>query len=523
MLNPSVRLRIGFWSGLLLWGLLLLLVAVAPAIAVDGSGYFAALETIRSADLQNHVNALADDAMEGRFAGSKGGRAAAEYLAAHLDQAGLTPAGVDGGFFQPFRLGCRNVLGIIEGSDDALKHEFILIGAHYDHVGYGNRRNSLGPIGHVHNGADDNASGVSGVLETLDALLALPRPPKRSVLVALWDGEEEGLWGSKHFVANPTVPLDKIALVVNVDMIGRLRDQQLMVYGTRTAAGLRRFVAEVNRDASLELDFDWELKPNSDHFPFCERRIPVLLFHTGLHEDMHRPSDDAHRINAEGMQQVARLIFSAVHEAAEREQLFAFRTAAREESPRDRKQLEKPLPPPLPRLGIRWQSESDPSGLVVAAVEPGTSADRSGLQAGDRLLRIDERPATDGTQLRHRVMAAQSRVSVVVERSGATDPVTLDVALDGKPARVGISWREDAAEPGTLLITRVVPGSPASLAGLQPGDRIYAIASQPIAGTEDFIRLSNSLPGPLELTVERRGRLRTIPLDVPEAFSLPGI
>ena len=99
----------------------------------------------------------------------------------------------------------------------------------------------------------------------------------------------------------------------------------------------------------------------------------------------------------------------------------------------------------------------------------------------------------------------------------------MQVELDGKPTRVGISSREDAAEPGTILVTRVVPGSPAAIAGLQPGDRIYTIANQPFRGTEDFIELANSLPGPLELTLERRGRLQTVRLDVPEPFQPPGI
>ena len=252
--------------------------------------------------------------------------------------------------------------------------------------------------------------------------MALPQSPKRSILVALWDGEEQGLWGSKHFVANPTVPLDKIVLVVNVDMIGQLRNQQLNVYGTRSGAGLRRFVAEVNRESPLELDFDWELKPNSDHFPFCEQQIPVLLFHTGLHDDIHRPSDDADAVNAEGMQQVTRLVFSTVYDAAERDKPFTFRAAAREESPVDRKQLEQPLPAALPRLGIRWQDESDPSGLLIAAVEPGSSAEKSGLQVGDRLLQFGGQSATDGMKLRHRVMAAHSPVPVVVQRPDTADP-----------------------------------------------------------------------------------------------------
>ncbi len=179
---------------------------------------------------------------------------------------------------------------MLEGSDPDLKRDCILVGAHYDHVGYGTRRNSRGPWGYIHNGADDNASGVSGVLELAQAVTLLDSPPKRSILFALWDGEEKGLLGSKHWAAHPTVPLQDVVMAFNVDMIGRLRGNSVHVFGTRTARGLRRWASEANQLTDLLIDFSWELKANSDQFSFVERRIPTLMLHTGLHDEWHRPS-----------------------------------------------------------------------------------------------------------------------------------------------------------------------------------------------------------------------------------------
>src|SRR5207247_2064991 len=125
-------------------------------------------------ELLDHVSFLADDVLEGRETGSRGGRAAGGYLAEQLRKTGLTPMGDSGSYFQAFGSGSRNLLGLVEGSDPDLKHDVIVIGAHYDHVGYGNRRNSYGPFGYIHNGADDNASGVSALLELADAFIRLP-------------------------------------------------------------------------------------------------------------------------------------------------------------------------------------------------------------------------------------------------------------------------------------------------------------------------------------------------------------
>lgn len=487
-----------------------------------GAVHSAELATLRRAaasitadELQGYVDVLADDTFEGRESGTRGGRAAGMYLLRQLEKRGLLGGGDDAGFFQAFGNGYRNVLGFLEGSDPDLKQQVIVVSAHYDHVGYGTRRNSYGPFGYVHNGADDNASGIAGVLEVVDACLAMPTPPKRSILFAFWDGEEQGLLGSKHWVEHPTVKLANVAFMINVDMIGRMQNQKIEVYGSRTAPGLRRLVSELNFDSNLVLNFNWELKANSDHHSFISHDVPALMFHTGLHDDYHRPSDDAHKLNATGMEMASRLLFGVAFEVADRSDLEGFREEARRETPETKQQLELPLSAPPPRLGVRWYSDDEEPGLLLAYVEDGTAAQRAGLLVNDRLLEFGGKKIASEDEFRRDVLISDPEVKLVVARPGEEELLTLPVTLDGKPTRLGIAWRIDAAELGTVIVTRVVSGSPGRLAGLQVGDRIYAVANEPFTVGVDLYEKFTTLPSPIELTIERDGRLRSVSLDVP--------
>ena len=169
----------------------LLLVSWGPAgstRAADADARIAALRSITTEDVKEYVGALADDTFEGRESGSRGNRAAGIYVVDHLKKFGVRGGGAKDSFYQTWD-NYHNILGLIEGRDPTLKDEVIVISAHFDHVGYGNSRNSLGPVGHIHNGADDNASGVAGMLEVADAVCRLAEKPKRSILFAFWDGE----------------------------------------------------------------------------------------------------------------------------------------------------------------------------------------------------------------------------------------------------------------------------------------------------------------------------------------------
>lgn len=494
--------------------LLVAMFTAASAPAVERAAFLNALNSITSSELSDHVNVLADDSFEGREAGQRGGRAAAGYLRDRLQSYGLQGAGDGGDFYQVFGSGYRNVLGLLEGSDPVLKNEIILVGAHYDHVGYGTRSNSLGPWGYVHNGADDNASGTAGLVETIDAILQLPERPKRSILFAFWDGEEKGLLGSKHWAATPTIPLSRIVFAINVDMIGRLRKEQLKIYGGRSGWGLRRLLASQNHDDTLRLEFDWTMKSNSDHHSFFARNIPVLMFHTGLHDDYHRPSDDAHLVNVEGMEKVTRLMFAFVNALAEVDQVTEFRAAASRESKLQRQALEGGVANPPPRLGLSWKRDTS-DGILVQTVTPGSAAGRAGVLVGDQVLVFDGKRLADSREFRLRVLYANTPTTMQVKRAGEPDPLTLEIELPGKPTRIGVSWRTDEAEPGTVVLTRIVPGSAAQLAGLELGDRIYQVGGQDFDASMTLLQELRSLNGPIPLTIEREGRLFQVSLDVP--------
>ncbi|MGO8750046.1 MAG: M28 family peptidase [Thermoguttaceae bacterium] len=396
-----------------------------------------AMESIRAEGLQSDVNYLADDAREGREAGSAGGWAAGNYLIANLSKIGLRKAGTDGGYVQTFAPNYRNILALIQGSDPKLNDEMIVVGAHYDHVGYGRPGNSRGPIGKIHNGADDNASGTSGLLSLARASALLPETPRRSVLLAFFDGEEKGLLGSKYWVAHPTLPDRHAVLMVNMDMIGRLRQERLTVFGVRTGYGLRKLVSSDNEESALALDFCWDMRPDADHFPFYQKNTPVLMFHTGLHEQYHRPSDKANLINSDGMQQVMRLVFRVVYDEAEIDRVTSFRASASQEKEATKKALTERLSP-----------------------------------------------------------------------------------LPQHPLRVGITWRVDDAEPGVVIITRVIPDSPAAKAGLMPEDRICGVDGRDFRDDTALGNLLKTLPGPIRLSVERDGKLRAVEIHF-QAAALP--
>ncbi len=466
-----------------------------------------ALQSVTALELQQHVETLADDTFEGREAGSRGGRAAAHYLQAQLAEH-FEPAGPNGQFQQPFGAGYQNLLALLPGRDPQLRNQYLLVGAHYDHVGYGTRRNSRGPTGYIHNGADDNASGTSGLLELADALLL--DPPRHSVLFAFWDAEEKGLLGSDHFVAHPTIPLEQIRLVVNLDMIGRLHGP-LEVGGTRTMAGLREIVTEANRSIRLPIRFPWKIEPNSDHETFRQAGIPVLMFHTGLHEDYHRPSDDADKINVDGLQAITRLALRTIWAADRPGVLAPFRAASRKESSAEQQQYHRPSPPPAPRLGIRWQMDATAKpGLIVTHVVRESAAWQAGLMQGDRILAINDQPipevsvAQRSRWLQRQVATAERDIRVSLSRG--QEPVkNLVVHLHGVPSRLGLRWRTSDAEPHAVLLTYVAPGSPASASGLQAGDRIVSVNGQPFDAENSFLALAQSLPLPATVDAERDG------------------
>jgi S1-C subfamily serine protease len=275
---------------------------------------------------------------------------------------------------------------------------------------------------------------------------------------------------------------------------------------------------------ALKLDFNWEMKENSDHYPFFAQRIPTMMFHTGLHSDYHRPSDDTNRLNLLGIQQAAQFLFATTYELSTRLEPYSFRAEAFNEYPALKDSLERPLPHAQPRLGVIWKTkDASQPGLVVEDITHNSPAHRADLRVGDRLVRFANKPVLDPQEFRSDVLMARSPVVITLERQGAEKPIDLQLELAGSPTRIGISWREDAAEPGTVLLTQVVFGSPAHAAGLSNRDRIYSVGGQGFHTSSELHKLLTTLPSPMELLVERDGRIRTVSLALPSADNQPAL
>ena len=213
----------------------------------------------------------------------------------------------------------RNVVGVIEGSDPALKDEYVLVTGHYDHVG------QSGPF--IYHGADDNASATAAVIAIAEAFKANPAPPRRSLMFLIFEAEEDGLLGAFHYIAHPIVPLDKTVAVLNSDMIGRDEDDpewnttaeqnrnQVNVIGTLYNPDLRRVIDAENQQIGLTLDYKTDSNDpegwfsRSDHYPFAIKGVPMVLFNTGEHPDYHTANDTWDRINYPKIEKITRLIY----------------------------------------------------------------------------------------------------------------------------------------------------------------------------------------------------------------------
>jgi hypothetical protein len=294
-----------------------------------------------------------------------------------------------------------NVIGYIEGTDPTLKDEVVVIGAHYDHLGLGGP-NSLSPkqLGEVHNGADDNASGTAGLLELAQLCAAKRTELKRSLLFIAFSGEEEGLLGSNYYVKHPVIPLERTIAMMNMDMIGRLKENKLNVQGVGTSPQWPALIEEINRGSSL-VTGDSSVEPRttshesqvtkfdlkttadgagpSDHASFYLKDIPVLFFFTGTHSDYHKPSDDFDKINAQGQAQVVQFIYDT---------LMKIQTLP------TRPSFTKTQSSDMGRRGFRvtfgvmpdYAEEAD--GMKISGTREGSPAEKAGLKAGDVLVRI---------------------------------------------------------------------------------------------------------------------------------------
>ncbi len=355
-----------------------------------------------AARIQRDIAYLADDRLEGRGTGTPGNDSAAAWIARRHAGLGLQPL-PDGSFLQRFTarsaqmahdgrpdgVATQNVVAMVPGSDPALRYQYVVIGAHFDHLG----RSSTGALdpdekNAIHNGADDNASGTAAVMEL--ARLFAARPARRTIIVASFSGEELGLLGSQWFVEHAPVPVDSIAAMVNFDMVGRLKNDKLIVYGVATATELPAIINSANSAPRLAISAVGDGFGPSDHSSFYAKGIPVLHFFTDIHDDYHRASDDVERINADGAARIVALAERVVRSVADRpSRLTVVRVAA-------------PVAAAGSRAGsntyfgsIPDMSTGDAPGLKLSGVRAGSPADLGGLKAGDVIVEFGGKPVKD--------------------------------------------------------------------------------------------------------------------------------
>ncbi len=311
-----------------------------------------------------------------------------------------------------------NILATIPGSDPQLRDNYVVIGAHYDHLGMGGpgsgsrRPDTMA----VHNGADDNASGVAAVLEIAHQLRNSSVKPKRSLLLAFFGAEEMGLLGSKHFIAESTIDIDKITAMLNLDMLGNYQPDSttLNIGGTGTAVGLADIINQVAEANGITTSLSPEGYGPSDHAAFYTSDIPVLFFFTGAHDRYHTPADDARFINYQGEEQVVRMITDLTSRLANRSEKLVFQEAGPKTRSTYRRRFKV-------TLGIMPDHTAlDVPGLRVDIPIPGRPAALAGMQKGDVIIAMDGKSVGDIYEYMHRLSEFKvgQRISVEVLRDG---------------------------------------------------------------------------------------------------------
>ncbi|MHC4514054.1 MAG: M28 family peptidase [Planctomycetota bacterium] len=267
-----------------------------------------ATQSITAREVHAHIEFLAQESLEGRSAGKRGGLLGRQYVAAQFKRIGLQPPNGSGqgivaaeAYFQPFPQvkGASNVVGILPGTD--LRGEAVVLGAHLDHLG-------VNADGDAYNGADDNASGTCAIIEIAEAMVRLQ--PRRTVIFVGFDAEEMGLIGSGYYAAHPVTPMQNTVAMLNLDMIARNAANYIAAVGTFRTPELQRIIRKANQEIGLDISFEpGAYFRSSDHYPFAVKGIPVVHFFSGLHTDYHGINDTADKVDTDKIEKVARLCF----------------------------------------------------------------------------------------------------------------------------------------------------------------------------------------------------------------------
>ena len=350
--------------------------------------------------IKQDIEVLADDKLKGRATGSEGEILAASHIANRFKDLGILPKGTNE-YIQAFTftqktdphaevqygeangkksLTGRNVIGFI---DNNAEHT-IVIGAHYDHLGMGGDGSLHRGEPMIHNGADDNASGVSVMLYLADKLL--DTNTENNYLFIAFSGEEMGLLGSNYFVKNPTIDLTKVNYMINMDMVGRLKkNKTLAIYGTGTSPVWDETIKKANTKDMFKLKTNVSGVGPSDHTSFYLQVIPVLHFFTRQHVDYHKPSDDFEKLNYEGMLQIANYIHGIISEVNSPKKIVFTKTVNESDS----------TPRFKVTLGVVPDYLFDGKGMRIDGISENRPAQKAGLQKGDIVVQLGEHEVVD--------------------------------------------------------------------------------------------------------------------------------
>ena len=346
------------------------------------------------------------------------GRPASTALAHRVDlQTSLNPAMVKS----------SNVIGVFAGKG-TLANQSVIVGAHYDHVGLGGEGSLAPGTIAVHNGADDNASGTTALLASvkrIQARLANCSSHRRVVFIA-FTAEERGLLGSEHYVRHPRFPLETTAAMINLDMVGRLHDNDLTVYGTGSAAEMESILDDANRTTGFKLFKVASGFGPSDHQSFYTRNIPVLFFFTGLHNDYHRPTDDFDKINFNGLTRITDITSNVVAELAMRLDRPHYAATDRDVSIRWQATA---------YLGIQLRDMNDGAGIMISGVTPGGAAEKAGIQVGDRIQRLDDSVIQTIGEVLDAVRIREANDPLRIELRRGTEAITAIAILQNRPSQ----------------------------------------------------------------------------------------
>ncbi len=380
-------------------------------------------ETLSGNRMMDTIRFLTGKNLKGRGFGTEGLDRAAEYIASKFQEAGLTPAGdSEGSYFQSWtekggdpeqEVVMRNVVGVIPGRKREYAGQSIVMGAHYDHLGLGWPDVREGNKGKIHPGADDNASGVAALLELARALREKAAPDRSIVLVA-FAGEEAGRKGSKHYVSNEKRhPAHKAVAMVNLDTIGRLARNKLLVLGGDTAKEWVHIIRGAGYVSGVEVEMVSEKIDASDQSSFEVAGVPAIQITTGPHPDYHRPSDTADKIDAEGLKKAASVAKEIVEYLANRPEPL---TSSLMRAPEGTKVAgERKV-----SLGTIPDFAYSGRGVRLSGVMPGSPAESAGLKEGDIIIRISSAPLSGLKDLSEilKTLKPGDRVSITFQREG---------------------------------------------------------------------------------------------------------